>query len=212
MAVDHSPQELREARRKAAHEFALLDPTWMASRSGTAYSFPRRAFTVPFFGEEYSVLYPHATAIRGDGTPAGAREELILLHYLVQADGTQVRGRWVAYRDLPGARYHEPAFAAEVEIPLSRGLAGRLEDLQGWAGTHAEAVDIPGDVAAAWYVLPRVPLLLVFNEGDEEFAASARVFFDESAPHYLPTEDLSVLAELAALRLLEDTGALGAVR
>ena len=212
MALDHAPEDLRRAREKAAREFGLLDPAWMASRSGTFYSYPRRAFFVPFFGEPYSVTYPEGVVARGNGSPAGAREALIVLHYLVNADGTPVQGRWVAYRDLPGARYHEPAFVAEVENPLSRGLAGRRQELRDWAEENAEAVDLPGDVAAAWYVLPRVPLLLVFNDRDEEFTASARVFFDASAPHYLPTEDLSVLAELAALRLLEETGALGAGR
>lgn len=212
MALDHAPEDLRRAREKAAREFRLLDPSWMASRSGTFYSYPRRTFFVPFFGESYSVSYPEAAVVRGNGSPAGAREALIVLHYLVSADGTPVQEKWVAYRDLPGARYHEPAFAAEVEVPLSRGLAGRKRELQAWAENNAKAVDLPGDVAAAWYVLPRVPLLLVFNEGDEEFPASARVFFDASAPHYLPTEDLSVLAELAALRLLEESGALGGGR
>ncbi len=209
MAIDHSSQELREARRKAVRELGLLDPSWMASRSGTFYSYPRRSFFVPFFGEAYAVTYPEGAVAREDGTPAGAREALIILHYLVRADGSRVRDQWVAYRDLPGARYHEPAFVAEVERPLSLGLAGRLEAVRKWAERRARPVDVPGDVAAAWDVLPRVPLLLVFNEADEEFPASARIFFDVTAPNYLPTEDLSVLAELAALRILEETGALG---
>ncbi|MGQ9703703.1 MAG: DUF3786 domain-containing protein, partial [Actinomycetota bacterium] len=208
MGIEHSPQEMREAREVAVRKLRLLDPSWMASRSGTFYSYPGRVFVVPFFGERYTVSYPEGEVNRENGTAAGAREALIILHYLVQADGTQVRDQWVAYRDLPGARYHEPAFVAEVEGPLSRGLAGRLEALRKWAETTAREVELPGDVAAAWDVLPRVPLLLVFNEADEEFPASARVFFDASAPNYLPTEDLSVLAELAALRILESVGAL----
>lgn len=209
MALEHTPQELGEAREAAVRRFRSLDPSWMAARSGTFYSYPGRRFVVPFFGERYTVSYPEGVVSREDGSASGAREALILLHYLVQADGSRVRGQWVAYRDLPGARYHEPAFAAEVERPLSLGLAGRLEALRGWASATARPVDLPGDVAAVWDVLPRVPLLLVFNEADEEFPASARVFFDATAPSYLPTEDLSVLAELAALRLLESVGALG---
>ncbi len=209
MAMEHSPQELREARQAALRGFRLLDPSWMASRSGTFYSYPGRRFVVPFFGERYTVSYPQGEVLREDGTSAGAREALILLHYLTRADGTPVRERWVAYRDLPGARYHEPAFVAEVERPLSLGLAGKLEALRAWAERAGRRVDLPGDIAVAWDVLPRVPLLLVFNEADEEFPASARVFFEASAPNYLPTEDLSVLAEIAALRILEELGALG---
>lgn len=209
MAIEHSPKELREAHEVAARKLRLLDPSWMASRSGTFYSYPGRRFLVPFFGERYTVSYPEGSVFREDGSPAGAREGIIILHYLTQADGAPLSGSWVAYRNLPGARYHEPAFVAEVERPLSLGLAGRLEALRAWAAVAGRPVDLPGDVAVAWDVLPRVPLLLIFNEADEEFPASARVFFDASAPNYLPTEDLSVLAELAALRILESVGALG---
>ncbi len=104
MAIDHSPQELQQARLRAAQEFASRDPSWMASRSGAAYSYPKRSFEVPFFGERYTVLYPQAEVLRADGNPAGAREGLILLHYLAGADGSEVTGNWIAYRDLPGAR------------------------------------------------------------------------------------------------------------
>ncbi|MDY6795006.1 MAG: DUF3786 domain-containing protein [Actinomycetota bacterium] len=70
-------------------------------------------------------------------------------------------------------------------------------------------LDLPGDMALAWDALPRVPLLVIFNEGNEEFPASARVLFDISAPGYLLTEDLSALLEIAAVRILEGVGALG---
>ncbi len=202
MTQEYGPDQLREAREKARRELEALDPSWVASRSATTYSYADSTFTVPFFGEDHLVNYPAGEVVRADGGPVGGMVEIIILHYLVGADGTAVAERWVSYRDLPGARYHEPAFVAEVEGPLSHGLAGRLDSLRDWARHGARPLDLPGDVAAAWEVLPRVPLLLIFNEADEEFGASARVLFDISAPGYLPTEDLSVLAEIAVERLL----------
>ncbi len=204
MVEGHS-ENLEQALAKARREIKLLDPTWVASRSGAVYDFPTVSFSVPFFGEVYRVEYSKGSVLRReDGSQAGSREALIILHYLIQADGTPLKGEWVAYRDLPGARYHEPAFVAEVERPLSLGLTGRLESLRFWASTNADPVDITGDIAFKLFVLPRVPLLIIFNEQDEEFAASARVLFDISAPNYLPTEDLSILAELATAHLLEN--------
>ncbi len=207
MTTEYGPDQLREAREKVRREMSLLDPSWIASRSGTVYSFSSRSFTVPLFAEEYTVAFPQGTVRHADGSPAVGLEEIILLHYLVQADGESNRDEWVSYRDLPGARYHEPAFKAEVEGPLSLGLEGRLEALRAWTRDHTRALDLPGDVAVAWEALPRVPLLVIFNEKDEEFPASARILFDITAPHYLPTEDLSVLAEIAAARLLREVGA-----
>ena len=205
MTQESGPDQLKEAREKALHELKALDPSWMASRSGASYSFFDQTFKVPFMGEEYTVSYPGGTVTRTDGSPADGAAELIILHYLVGAHGTPVREQWVSYRDLPGARYHEPAFVAEVERPLSLGLAGRLGTLRGWRERNARPVELPGDEAFAWDVLPRVPLLIIFNEEDEEFPASARVLFDASASCYLPTEDLSVLAEVAVERLLKET-------
>ena len=206
MSTEYGPDQLKEARDKVRRELRILDPSWVASRSDTVYSFYERSFTVPFFAEDYTVSYPEGAVNRADGSPSGAMEEILILHYLVQANGIDNRDEWVAYRDLPGARYHEPAFKADVEGPLSRGLEGHLEALRAWAHAHARELDLPGDVAAAWEVLPRVPLLIIFNEADEEFPASARVLFDITAPNYLPTEDLSALAEIAADRLLEEVG------
>ncbi|MEW6553274.1 MAG: DUF3786 domain-containing protein [Actinomycetota bacterium] len=202
MTQEYGPDQLREAREKARRELAALDPSWVSSRSGTLYSYAGGWFTVPFFGEDHRVSYPDGEVTLADGVPASGMAEIIILHYLVGADGTPTAEQWVSYRDLPGARYHEPAFVAEVEGPLSRGLAGRLDSLRDWARHNARHLDLPGDVAVAWEVLPRVPLLIIFNEADEEFGASARVLFDISAPGYLPTEDLSVLAEIAVDRLL----------
>jgi hypothetical protein len=207
MVESHS-ENLGEALAKARRELKLLDPTWIASRAEVIYSYPQASFKVPLFGDGYLVAFHTGEVTREDGGHAGDGEALIILHYLVQADGTEVRDEWIAYRDLPGARYHDSAFIAEVERPLSLGLAGRLDGLLDWARIHGRILKLTGDLAFAWHVLPRVPLLVIFNEGDEEFPASARVLFDISAPNYLPTEDLSILAETAAERLLEDLGAL----
>jgi len=204
MCGGETEDRFREAREKAEEDLASKDPTWMASRAGVTYAYAEMCFRVPFLGESLRVAYPSGEVTRADGEPAGPEESLIVLHYLITADGSEEQQRWIAYRDLPGARYHEPAFRADVETPLSRALEGRLDDLRVWAERNASPAEAPGDVAAVWYALPRVPLLLVFNERDEEFPASARVLFDASAPAYLPTEDLSVLAELAVSRIIAD--------
>ncbi len=202
--AEEAKDQYREAREKAVGELAAKDPSWMASRAGVEYSYTERRFMVPFLEEALTVSYPGGEVCRAEGESASPEETLIVLHYLVTADGGEVEGRWVAYRDLPGARYHEPAFRADVEMPLSRALEGRLDHLRRWVERHARIADLPGDVAAVWRVLPRLPLLVIFNERDEEFPASARVLFDASAPGYLPTEDLSVLAELAAARIIKE--------
>ena len=48
-----------------------------------------------------------------------------------------------------------------------------------------------GDAAYYFLAFPRVPVACLLYLGDEEVSPSVSVLFDASAPHYLPTEDLS---------------------
>lgn len=194
-------KEFEEATRRAREELARLDPTWMASRTGAAYSFPRRRLELAFLGKEAEVSFPEGE-VRLAGEPAGALEQLIVLHYLVTAKGGLPAREWVAYRDLPGARYHEDAFRADVELPLSRALQEDEGSIRRWAEERGlERLDY-GGFSFIWDVLPRLPLLFVLNPADEEFPAEARVFFDATAPSFLPTEDLEALAELAVAAII----------
>ncbi|MDA8188688.1 MAG: DUF3786 domain-containing protein, partial [Dehalococcoidales bacterium] len=50
-----------------------------------------------------------------------------------------------------------------------------------------------GDLSYRFLALPYVPLAMVYWSGDEDFPAAAKVLFDESASHYLPTDALATL-------------------
>jgi hypothetical protein len=60
-----------------------------------------------------------------------------------------------------------------------------------------------GDSSFLFRALPRVWLAVVLNLADDEFPADASVLFDSAAEHYLPTEDLAVLAGMLAGRLIK---------
>jgi hypothetical protein len=53
-----------------------------------------------------------------------------------------------------------------------------------------------GDAAFWFKALPKLPIACIFNIGEDEIPPSINVLFDESAPHYLPTEDLTILGGL----------------
>ncbi len=197
-------EEFEEATRRACEELARLDPAILAGRTGAAYSFPDHCLTLNFLGRAARISFPGGD-VTLDGEPAAKVERLVILHYLVTTRGDLPVREWVAYRDLPGARYHESAFRAEVELPLAQALGLKADRIRAWVEEQGLERGGHGEISFAWEVLPRVPLLFVLNPADEEFPAEARVFYDASAPSFLPTEDLEALAELAAHRLIEDS-------
>lgn len=195
-------REFEEATRRAREELARRDPAITATSAGAAYSYPERAFTLPCLGGEARVSFPGGEVSLNGGPVEGALP-LIVLHYLLGAQALEPAREWIAYRDLPGARYHEGAFRAEVEAPLALALEGRAEAIDAWAKEMGLESTEHGGISFVWSALPRVPLLFVLNPPDEEFPAEARVFYDATAPSHLPTEDLEALAELAAHRVIE---------
>jgi hypothetical protein len=57
-------------------------------------------------------------------------------------------------------------------------------------------MDRTGDAAFRLLALPKIPVGCILYLGDSEVSPSINILFDEAAPHYLPTEDLTILGSL----------------
>jgi hypothetical protein len=116
-------------------------------------------------------------------------------------------GKWVAFRDFKEAAFFMPTFQEQVEQRIAREFQGRLDLLKSCSerlGGRNYPELRAGDLCHLIPVLPRVPLLLVFHEGDEEFPAGATVLYDLHSTFYLNVECLGVLGAVLADRLLEE--------
>jgi len=60
-----------------------------------------------------------------------------------------------------------------------------------------------GDTAVTINAFRRVPITLVIWQGDEEFRPEASILFDSTITDYLTTEDIHVLCETIAWRLVK---------
>jgi hypothetical protein len=59
-----------------------------------------------------------------------------------------------------------------------------------------------GDTAITINAFPRVPLTIVLWQGDKEFPADGNIMFDSTITDYLPTEDITILCEVIAWKLV----------
>jgi hypothetical protein len=123
---------------------------------------------------------------------------ILFTHYCA-AESAKRTGKLVKFRDLPGGCAYEKAFIQRVTQPIAaifgdnpEALVEAAKLLNGVALTYGDAsVEIP---------VLEIPIVYILWK-TEEFPAAANTLFDESASHYLPTEDLAVLAELTTIRL-----------
>ena len=129
--------------------------------------------------------------------------KILLLHYLINAQGHPLAGEWVNFRQLSGGDTYYPAFVKRSQKPLLDFFAERLELLEEAAPSLGGKNLGEGDRAVVIPALPRVPIALVFWSGDEEFEPDARILFDATVATYLSTEDVAVLAQQTVFGLIK---------
>ena len=203
--MQHKPRSPEEtygpALDKATQEFPELDPAETAARAAVDYE--GDAFLLPFFGTMYEIPWPGGAIVRAsDQAEADVASRILMLHYLLTADGTPLASKWIAFRNLPGGMGYDAAFQGRASLRLAHAFGSDLAGFEAAARTlGGERLDF-GDASFCFRLLPRVWLAVVLYLADEEFPASANVLFDGAASHYLPTEDLAVLGGMLAGRLI----------
>lgn len=181
------------ALAKALDDMKGISAYAAASKSGVDYDGSR--FRIPFFDRVFLVYFPEVRVMEeGSSAPVPQFLEIILLHYLLQANGAALADEWIAYRQLPGASLFESRFMQMAVNPMLRTFENDVEGFRK-AGSALGAIPMTrtGDAAFKFMALPRVPMACILYQGEEGIPSSVNVLFDAAAHNYLPTEDLSLL-------------------
>jgi len=158
---------------------------------------------VRFFSEPYEIRFPEVEFCSASKKVVSLVTRVLLLHYLIRADGSPLTGRWVGYKDIPGGLHYAGVFARRVTEPLLRRFGnspGLFQEIG--TGVGGESAGI-GDASFVLRILPLVPVQYVLWAGDDEFPPSIQLLFDASVDHYLSLEDIVVLGQITSGRLLQ---------
>jgi hypothetical protein len=195
------------ALEKAKQDLQGRDPMMVAALSGATYeklTATSGRFRLKFWEEEYVIDYPEASVHEKSGQEPSTFIQILILHYLVNADGTPPADKWISFRELPGGRSFDPAFQRHASQPLARAFS---HDAEGFTRA-AEALGGErltfGSTSFLFRIFPRQWVAVVLDLADEEFPAWVNILFDGAASHYLPTEDWAVAGELLSSRLLQE--------
>jgi hypothetical protein len=195
-------QRFRMALDRAHADWAAADPVVCCALAGCTYS--AEGVVVPFFGVPHTVTHPSGEVTAPHGPmikPAHPSIVIVLLHYLLTADGTLPADRWVAFRELPDGLFYAQAFAGHAEGLLAEKY-GADSDAFGRACRRMGAMPLDlADASFRFQALPRLAVAVLLWGGDDEFPSQVRILFDGMAGHYLPTEDLSGIGDWLAHRL-----------
>ncbi|MDA8443233.1 MAG: DUF3786 domain-containing protein [Peptococcaceae bacterium] len=180
--------------------FTQLDLPAIALRAG-AEQVSGTTLRIKFLGRDYLVSADGEVATGVEVGEATIAEQILLLHYLAQAEGVPVQHKLISFKELPGGAIYINPFTNRAIKPLVAAFGADPEQLLAHGTVLGGSKASPGDVSVCVDVFPYVPITLVLWAGDDEFPATGNILFDISAPHYLPTEDYAVLASMLVARL-----------
>jgi hypothetical protein len=160
---------------------------------------------IDFFSEPYHIYFPQIEFYSPSEKTVSLVTRVLLLHYLIRADGSPLTGKWVGYKDIPGGLLYAGVFARRVIEPLVRKFGNSakwFKEIGKKLG--GKSVEV-GDASFILHAFPFIPLQYVLWEGDEEFPPSVQLLFDASVDHYLSLEDIVVLGQMATGRLIHQS-------
>ena len=195
------PSVFEETYADYLARIAGLDFTRIAGRLGAELS--GEELMIPFFGNFYRVTKEGLSDISGK-RPDFSVCVVLFKYLLLCPEHVPLEDDWVTFKDFKDAAPFAGAFVNYTEVPLADHFTGNLARLEAAARAingHPPDTDFPYDLSLQFPVLPKVPVLLLFNDADEEFSARCAVLFERRAEAYLDMECLAMVGMLLFERL-----------
>ena len=157
---------------------------------------------IPLFGEKCCV---RRDGVYKDAAKLDTIGSILVVRYLLQAGDAPVLHSWLPYRDLKDGAQFSGFIKTNIEDKIALAFQGRraaLEQRLSALGASPGGPDVLGDIALVVHPLPKLPVLCLFWDRDEEFPASFQFLFDASAPIYLDLEALAAVLQYIYLKLI----------
>jgi hypothetical protein len=178
-----------------------IDPDRVRDRLGVI---PEGAgILIPFFGIPHSVSKQGVVDAQGR-RPTHAVSVVLFKYLLMCPEEEPTASEWVTYKDFKDAAPFTGGFLNTGEKPIARTFEGRVPELErvsGELGGRPAEIEISCDLAVRFEALPKVPLLMLFNDRDEDFPAQCSLLFERRAADYLDMECLAMTGMILTERL-----------
>jgi len=164
----------------------------------------QRIIILEYLNQSYQIVFPDIDISLIDSEEkVPIRDKILILHYFIQAKGTPITNKIIAFRELPEGANYFPTFSKRAIKPLLDHFGKEPERLiSATEKLGGHKVDY-GDVAVTINAFSYVPITLVLWQGNEEFAPEGNILFDSTISDYLSTYDITVLCETISWKLVK---------
>lgn len=167
-------------------------------------------FHLQLWRREIILTYPDLQVLDASSrTELSVFDQTMVLYYFHTCDGTPMAASWIAFSELPDGRFYSQAFQGYTGRELVNAFGNDLPTFEGAARNAGGEKRFPlagaplGDSAFAYQALPRVPLLVVYWLGDEDFQPNCQILFDAAVSHHMPTDACAILGSTLTRKLLK---------
>jgi len=164
----------------------------------------QKVIIIEYLNQPYRITFPDIEiSLTSSDEEVPLKDKILIFHYLAQAKGTPNSNKLITYKELPEGINYFPTFAKRAIKPILDHFGKELHLLVDTAVKLGGRKADFGDVATTINAFRRVPITFVLWQGDEEFPTEGNIMFDSTIPDYLSIEDINVLCEAIAWRLVK---------
>lgn len=125
---------------------------------------------------------------------------IVLCKYLLLCPGKEPKNdSLVSFRDFKDSGPLTVYFSTDVETLIRdrfRSHPDRLKTACEKSGGRPVSLEADYDLVMRFDALPKIPMVLLFNDRDDMFDAQAKILFEQRAEQYLDAECLAILGNL----------------
>ena len=123
--------------------------------------------------------------------------KILLLHYINTHGRAELSGKWVSFSELRSGMVKASSFLREAEDPIKELFKSDFERVSAaiiMLGAK-QSNDFPTPKAWVLFLLPKVPVVILYWPEEDEFPAKVQILFDQTADKFLDVESLMFLLE-----------------
>ena len=157
-------------------------------------------YDIPFFNRRYTIT--EDSIADETGAAANHAVAVILCKYLLLCPQHQNgNDTLVTYKDFRDAAPYVIGFRNSAERPIAQSFSGKAAMLKERClrlGGEIFATEVACDLAFRFNALPKLPVMLLFNDADESFPSGCTLLFQKDASDYLDMECIAMIGSSLA--------------
>ncbi len=177
-------------------ELAEQNPEDICRHALCRYDDVKKYYTLSVWGDEYAV-YPYKLQIDCISKNFQTPHEylyLFIIHYLLHSKEIEPCNEWISEKDITGG---VTFFRGPHEIPtnlISSRYSGNINTFRKICDQLNGTPMNMADAAYVFKITPRIPVAVLYWEGDDEFPPESKILYDKTITEHLASDIIFALA------------------